>query len=130
MTLTQVFRPLFAILISFISLSISAQSYRVTGQVSDAKTGETLIGVSIFPESKPFYGTNVTAVCQYDPGLVAGITEYWDDQTVTHFFFIPGIYSPDDWYPEHKNRLKLKDVDPIVLSESLAVLKLIESKIQ
>lgn len=83
-----------------------------------------------YEHTKPFYGADVTAVCQYDPGLFAGGAEYWDDQTVMHFFFIPGIYSPEDWYPDHKNRVKLKDVDSIVLSESLAVLKLIESKIK
>jgi len=57
MTFTTALRPALIILLCFISISLSAQNYTVTGQVSDAKTGETLIGVSIFPESRPFYGT-------------------------------------------------------------------------
>jgi len=57
MTFTKAFRPALIFLLCFISISLSAQNHKVTGQVSDAKTGETLVGVSIFPENRPFYGT-------------------------------------------------------------------------
>lgn len=86
-------------------------------------------GGCYYEHSKPFYGANVTAICQYDPGLFPGGAEYWEDQTVTNFFFIPGIYTPSEWYPEHKKRLKLKDVDPIVISESLGFLLILGTKI-
>lgn len=57
MTFKKAFRPALIILLCLISISLSAQNYKVTGQVSDVKTGETLVGVSIFPENRPFYGT-------------------------------------------------------------------------
>lgn len=57
MTFTKAFHSVFVFSLCFISTSLSAQDHKVTGRVSDAKTGETLVGVSIFPESRPFYGT-------------------------------------------------------------------------
>jgi hypothetical protein len=50
-------RLFFFLLFSLVSGIVFAQTFNVTGQVSDAKTGETLMGVSILPEKHPFYGT-------------------------------------------------------------------------
>lgn len=61
MILTTNLRLLFAILLCFPPLLLSAQSYTVTGKVSDSKTGEILIGVSIHPENQPSYGTSTDA---------------------------------------------------------------------
>ena len=67
--------------------------------------------------SKPFYGAGVTAIVQY-PGVPIGYVEGWEDQTIERCFFLPGTYMPRD-YPDHKRRVKLGKVDPVVISEVL-----------
>lgn len=47
----------FFLLLCFASVVGFAQNYKVTGQVSDTKTGETLIGVSVSSAKRPTYGT-------------------------------------------------------------------------
>jgi hypothetical protein len=58
-------RLLFLLRFSLISGVIFAQNYNITGRVSDAKTGEILIGVSVSPAGRPAYG----AVTDRDGGF-------------------------------------------------------------
>jgi hypothetical protein len=77
--------------------------------------------------SKPFYGANVTAVINYEEGFSVGYWEGAGDQTIQRIFFVPGIYTPR-MYPEHKNALRLADVDPIARSEVLGDCELLVTK--
>lgn len=82
----------------------------------------------VFSEhSKPFYAAGTTAIVQYE-GVPMGYMVDWDDQSVEACFFIEGIYDGTDWYPRHKNRLRLGDVDSLVLSEVLNDLNTLASK--
>jgi len=78
--------------------------------------------------TKPFYGANVTAVAQYDPGCAVGWIVEADPQKITDVFFVPGIVLPGEWWPSHKDRLKWGDVAPVVVSEVLADLTSIVAK--
>jgi predicted DNA-binding WGR domain protein len=80
-----------------------------------------------YEHTKPFYGANVTAVVNYEDGVPVGYMEGWEDQRITSCFFVPGIYKPQ-MYPEHKNAMKLGEVDRIAVSEVLKDLALIASK--
>ncbi|HEY0603726.1 MAG TPA: DUF4132 domain-containing protein, partial [Herpetosiphonaceae bacterium] len=67
---------------------------------------------------KPFYHANLTAVIQYKGGVAPyGIIDA-PEQTIEYIAFMPGILKAE-YSPEHKARLVLGDVDPIVLSEAL-----------
>jgi predicted DNA-binding WGR domain protein len=76
--------------------------------------------------TRPFEGAGITAVLQY-PGIPVGYMEGWEDQELERCFFLPGLYTPR-MYPEHKNALPLGAVDPVVLSEVLGTLGVLESK--
>jgi hypothetical protein len=67
--------------------------------------------------SKPFYGSNLTAIVEYE-GVPVGYMEGWDEQSMERCFFIPGIWKPS-WYTDHKELLPLGQVDPVVISEVL-----------
>lgn len=75
--------------------------------------------------SKPFLAANVTAFICYEPGLSIG---YYDEkQELKEIYFVSGHVQPD-WWGEHKNRLVIKDVDPVVLSEVLRLAEAIVAK--
>jgi len=78
--------------------------------------------------TKPFYGAGVTAVTKYADGVYVGDIANSDDQKITGVFFIPRIYLPNEWWPEHKGRIPWSEVDPVVISEVLADLSLIAAK--
>jgi predicted DNA-binding WGR domain protein len=81
----------------------------------------------IFHEhTKPFEGAGITAVLQY-PGIPVGYMEGWEDQELARCFFVPRLYTPRI-YPEHKDAMPLGAVDPVVLSEVLGILGVLESK--
>ena len=77
--------------------------------------------------SKQFYGANITAVVNYEEGFSVGYWEGAGDQTVERVFFVPGLYSPQ-MYPDHKDAMRLADVDPIALSEVIGDCELLLSK--
>jgi hypothetical protein len=77
--------------------------------------------------SKQFYGANVTAVIDYEEGFSVGYWEGAGEQTIKRLFFIPGLYTPQ-MYPDHKNALRLSDVDPIAISEVLGDCELLLTK--
>jgi predicted DNA-binding WGR domain protein len=83
-------------------------------------------GGAFHEHSKPFEGGGVTAVLQY-PGIPIGYIDGWEDQELEKCFFVAGLYTPR-MYPEHKNALPLGAVDPVVLSEVLGTLGVLESK--
>lgn len=78
--------------------------------------------------TKPFYGANVTAVAQYDPGCAVGWIVEADPQRFDDVFFVPGIFLPGEMWPAHNKRLKWGDIDPVVVSEVLADLTSIYAK--
>ncbi|HEY0735488.1 MAG TPA: DUF4132 domain-containing protein, partial [Herpetosiphonaceae bacterium] len=67
---------------------------------------------------KPFYHANLTAVIRYKDGAAPYAVIDAPDQTIEYIAFMPGILKADH-DSEHKERLVLGDVDPIVLSEAL-----------
>jgi predicted DNA-binding WGR domain protein len=77
--------------------------------------------------SKPFYGADVTCIVQYEPGVPVGYMTEADEQSGVTAMFIPGIYNPK-MYPDHNKRLKLKDIDPVVMSEVIKDLAVIAAK--
>jgi hypothetical protein len=76
--------------------------------------------------SKLFPTANVTAVIRYS-GLPIGYKEGWKDQEVEWCCFLPG-YVPEVWYTQHKIRVPLRKVDPVVISEVLRTLAELASK--
>jgi hypothetical protein len=76
--------------------------------------------------SKPFEGAKVTAVLQY-PGIPVGDMEDWEDQELEKCFFLHGLYTAK-MYPDDKAALPMGAVDPVVLSEVLGTLGVLESK--
>ncbi len=78
--------------------------------------------------TKPFYGANVTAVVKYDNGVAVGYITESEDQQMTEVCFIPGIVLPHEYWPDHKDRLPLSEIDPLVLSEVLADLSAVAAK--
>ncbi len=81
----------------------------------------------VFSEhSKPFYGANITAIVEYY-GVPVGYMEGWDDQSVESCFFVPGIYDPQ-MYARHEKKLRLGEVDPVVISEVLSDLHTVAAK--
>ena len=76
---------------------------------------------------KPFYGANLTAVVQYGDGVAPGWIVDAGDQQIKYVTFVPGIRKAEYW-PEHKDRLVLSEIDPVVLSEVLKDILLLASK--
>ncbi|MBL9152560.1 MAG: DUF4132 domain-containing protein [Verrucomicrobiales bacterium] len=75
--------------------------------------------------SKYFPSAEVTAFIAYDPGLSIG---YYDEpQQIASVYFVPGHVKPD-WWGNHKNKLAIRDVDRVVLSEVLRLVHAIVSK--
>ncbi len=68
--------------------------------------------------SKPFYQANVTAVVQYQEGVGVGQIVDSPDQQIEYVAFVPGIQEMH-WWPRHKDRVLLREVDPLVISEVL-----------
>jgi len=83
-------------------------------------------GGVFFEHTKPFYGGGITAVVQYE-GVPVGYMVDWDDQHLETCFFLKGIYTPE-MYPDHKKKLALGKVDPLVISEVLADLCTVAAK--
>ena len=82
----------------------------------------------IFSEhSKSFDAAGVTAVVEYE-GVPVGMMLDWDDQAIERCFFVPGVYRADAYYAQRDERLRLGDVDPVVLSEVLSDLHTLAAK--
>ncbi|MBY0523277.1 MAG: DUF4132 domain-containing protein [Gemmataceae bacterium] len=77
---------------------------------------------------KPFPSANVSALVCFEDGIPMGLPD-WEDQKITHCFFLPGVYVPES-YPHHdkKKKVALGKVDPVVLSEVLADLATVAAK--
>lgn len=67
---------------------------------------------------KPFYQCGITAVIQYSDGVAPGWIVDAGDQKINYVAFVPGIRKAEYW-PTHKDRLVLGEVDPVVISEVL-----------
>ena len=65
-------RVFFIVFLSLASGAVSARNFNVTGQVSYAKTGETLIGVSILPKGGSLNGTTTNSDGKFTLSLPPG----------------------------------------------------------
>lgn len=74
---------------------------------------------------KAFPTANVTAVVDF-PGVPAGFLSGWQEQTIDRAYFVPSNHAGDWHRQEHK--LKLGQVDPVVISEVLRALGAIAGK--
>ena len=81
-------------------------------------------GGGFIQHSKHFPAANVTAFIQYT-GLSIGY--YEEKQELESVYFVPGHVKPT-WWGDHKNRLQINEVDPVVLSEVLRLAHAIVSK--
>jgi hypothetical protein len=80
-------------------------------------TRGTPMDAGVFDEhSKPFYSADVTAVVQYETGVPVGYMAGWEDQTIRHCYFVPGIAAPTG-YRWNAQMVPLATVDPVVVSE-------------
>jgi len=77
--------------------------------------------------SKQFHGANVTAVINYEEGFSVGYWEGAGEQTIQRVFFVPGLYTPQ-MYPQHKNAMRLAEVNPIAVSEVIGDCELLLAK--
>jgi hypothetical protein len=66
----------------------------------------------------------VTAFIKYT-GMAMGYHD--QEQELEEVYFVPGHVKPERWV-EHKDRLTIKDVDTVVLSEVLRLAHAIVSK--
>ena len=55
-----------------------------------------------------------------------GMLDY-EDQSLTGCYFVSGMLVPKGW-PYKRKKVKLGQVDPVVISETLADLKVLSSK--
>jgi predicted DNA-binding WGR domain protein len=81
-------------------------------------------GGGFVQHSKHFPSANLTAFIRYT-GLSMGY--YEESQELEEVYFVAGHITPT-WWGEHKNRLRIKDVDTVVLSEVLRLANAIASK--
>lgn len=79
-----------------------------------------------FEHTKHFPGADATAVLQYDGIPIGGMMD-WQDVAVERLFFVPGQYQVVS-YPDHEERKKLGDVDPVAVSEVLRLLEVLREK--
>lgn len=75
--------------------------------------------------SRHFPAAQLTAFISYSPGLSIGW--YEEPQQLEEIYFVPGHVRPEHW-GQHDNRLKIQDVDAVVLSEVLRLAHAITSK--
>jgi predicted DNA-binding WGR domain protein len=81
--------------------------------------------------SRPFPGSDVTAVVAYKPGFPVGYREGWEDQQITECLFLPGVrpVSADGfWLRREGNLLTLGKVDAVAVSEVLHDLTTVAAK--
>jgi hypothetical protein len=81
-------------------------------------------GGGFMQHSKHFPSAGLTAFIQYT-GLAMGY--YEEKQELEAVYFVPGHVTPE-WWGKHENRIRIKDVDPVVLSEVLRLANAIASK--
>lgn len=67
---------------------------------------------------KPFAQFGLSAVIRYEDGVAVGWISDAPAQRICYVAFVPGRLKPECW-PEHRNRLGLGEVDPLVISEVL-----------
>lgn len=76
---------------------------------------------------KPFAHADVTAVLEYKEGYSVGYMEGADYQTLTECYFLPRILAPEQLW-QVKKRLRLGEIDPVVISEVLRDLHVLAAK--
>ncbi len=81
-------------------------------------------GGGFMQHSKYFPAADVTAFVQYT-GL--SISYYEEPQEIETVYFVPGHIKPE-WWGDHKNKLKIKDVDAVIISEVLRLVRAIAAK--
>lgn len=78
--------------------------------------------------AKHYPAANVTAVIDIDPGIArGGLDLLSSEQTITGCYFLPGHYNPVA-YHRPGGKLRLGDVDPVAMSETLADLYRLTAK--
>jgi hypothetical protein len=80
----------------------------------------------VHEHAKPFLGAGVTAVIEYE-GVPVGYMEGWEPQSVEKAFFVEGLYHPA-LYQRRGPALRLGEVDPVVMSETLADLEAVAAR--
>lgn len=94
-----------------------------TGWVNDLPAD----GGMFYGHSRQFPFANVTAIIMYSPGIYVRHFGSGEPQMVTNCCFVPGLYEPET-DPDHKTRVPLAEIDPIVVSEVLSLLHVLADK--
>jgi predicted DNA-binding WGR domain protein len=81
-------------------------------------------GGGFMQHSKYFPSSNITAFIQYT-GMSIGY--YEEPQEIESVYFVPGHVKPD-WWGDHKNKLQIRSVDAVVISEVLRLVHAIVAK--
>ncbi len=81
-------------------------------------------GGGFMQHSKYFPSADLTAFIQYT-GM--GIGYYEEEQEIESVYFVPGHIEPE-WWGTHTNKLKIKDVDAVTISEVLRLVRAIMAK--
>jgi hypothetical protein len=81
-------------------------------------------GGGFMQHSKYFSSADLTAFIQYT-GM--GIGYYEEEQEIESVYFVPGHIEPE-WWGTHTNKLKIKDVDAVTISEVLRLVRAIMAK--
>jgi hypothetical protein len=82
-------------------------------------------GGGFMQHSKHFPAAQLTAFIRYAPGLSIGW--YDERQELEAIYFVPGHVKPQYW-GRHDNLIKIRDVDPVVLSEVLRLAHALAAK--
>jgi hypothetical protein len=80
--------------------------------------GTPLDGGLFHQHIKPFATENVTAFIEY-PGIPIGYYEGWEDQKIERCYFLRGVYTEAGYHDPRVAKIKLSDIDPVVMSEVL-----------
>lgn len=80
--------------------------------------GTPLDGGLFHQHIKPFPTENVTAFIEY-PGIPIGYYEGWDDQKIERCYFLRGVYTEAGYHDPRVEKIKLTEIDPVVISEVL-----------
>jgi len=78
--------------------------------------------------SRQYPAAGVTALVSYEGSVSMGYIQPDEELTVTGCVFVDGLREPSGYGDDMNKKLKLGEVDPIVLSETLHDLTIVASK--
>ncbi len=114
----------------FVNLKIVAPTLVFTLEKLGWVRGEAMDGGCFTEHSKQFPAANVTVVIGYEGTVGMGYIDPSEELTLEPTYFIEGMRPPScyGWADKNRRKLKLGEVNPIVISEVLSDLQVLKSK--